>query len=169
MTDEAQTAPQGMPGPGPEHDRFGPFIGTFRAVVELWMGPGEPTVTTGTMVNTLDLGGRYLRQDYKGDPGEGPFPEFEGHGFWGYNTVTHHYESFWIDNASTMMQFELGSVDEGGKVWTMVSELADPRGGTMTKRSVITLLDDDHHTMESFFAKDGEEFKAMEMRYARAE
>ena len=38
-----------------------------------------------------------------------------------------------------------------GKEWTMRSELIHPEGGTMSKRTVITLEDDDHHSMESFF------------------
>ncbi len=27
--------------------RLEPFVGTFKAVVKLWMGPGEPMVSTG--------------------------------------------------------------------------------------------------------------------------
>ena len=79
------------------------------------------------------------------------------------------FEGYWIDNASTIMQLETGSVDETGKIWTMTSEMVDPEGGTMSKRSVITLKDDDHHSMESFFTREGQEFKAMEIQYSRSE
>ncbi len=168
MTEEAQAGADAM-SPGPEHDRLKPFLGTFRAEVKLWMGPGDPMVSTGTMTNTMVLDGRYLRQDYMGDPSEGPFPNFEGHGFWGYNGVAKRFEGYWIDNASTMMQFETGSVDESGKVWTMTSEMVDPQGGTMAKRSVITLKDQDHNSIESFFTREGQEFKGMEIQYRRAE
>jgi hypothetical protein len=47
--------------------------------------------------------------------------------------------------------------------------MVDPEGGTMAKRSVITLRDDDHHSIESFFTRQGREFKAMEIQYTRAE
>jgi hypothetical protein len=67
------------------------------------------------------------------------------------------------------MQLETGSVDETGKIWTMTSEMVDPEGGTMSKRSVITLKDDDHHSMESFFTREGQEFKAMEIQYSRTD
>jgi hypothetical protein len=77
-----------MGAPGSEHRRFESFVGTFRAEVKTWMGPGDPMISTGTMKNTLDLGGRFLRQDYVGDPNDGPFPEFAGRGFRGFNTVT---------------------------------------------------------------------------------
>jgi len=158
-----------MAAPVDAHGRLADFVGTFRAEVKMWMGPGEPAVTTGTMVNEVDLGGRFLRQTYTGDDSEGPFPNFEGRGYWGFNKVTGKYEGFWIDNASTVMQFEAGDVDEAGQVWTMVGELPDPRtGGTMTRRTVITVEDGDHHTMEMFFAGDEGENKGMEIRYSRA-
>ena len=168
MTEEAQAGADAM-SPGPEHDRLKPFLGTFRAEVKLWMGPGDPMVSTGTMTNTMVLDGRYLRQDYVGDPNEGPFPKFKGYGFWGYTGMAKRFEGYWIDNASTVMQFETGSVDESGKIWTMTSEMVDPQGGTMAKRSVITLKDQDHNSIESFFTKKGQEFKAMEIQYSRAE
>ncbi len=151
------------------HKKFEPFVGTFKAEVKMWMGPGEPFVSTGVMVNTLDLGGRFLRQIYTGDQTDGPFPNFEGRGFWGFNKATNKYEGFWIDSASTMMQTEVGAVDEAGKVWTMVGEMTDPTRNKMKKRSVITLQDNDHHKMEMFMAgPDGNEAKGMEISYERA-
>lgn len=168
MSEKSQGA-MTIPEPGPEHDRLKPFEGKFRARVRLWMGPGDPVVSTGTMTNSFDLGGRFLRQDYRGDPGEGPFPDFEGRGFWGYNTTTKRYEGFWIDNVSTMMQTEAGDVDDSGKVWTMTGEMPDPQSGEMmNRRSVITLQDSDRHKLEIFFSKAGREFKAMEIDYERA-
>lgn len=152
-----------------EHEKLRPFAGTFRAEVSMWMGPGEPMVTTGTMVNEFDLGGRFLKQTYRGDATDGPFPGFEGRGYWGYNNVAGRFEGFWIDSASTMMQTEAGGVDEAGRVWTMLGELTHPAtGGTVTKRSVITLEDDDHHRMEVYFDTGEGETKSMEMRYTRA-
>ncbi len=167
MGDEG--AAQMMGPPGKQHERLKPFVGTFRAEVKMWMGPGDPMTSTGTMTNTLDLGGRFLRQSYAGDPSPGPFGSFEGRGYWGYNTVSGKYEGFWVDNASTLMQIESGDVDAAGKVWTMTGEMPDPQSGqTITKRSVIKLHDDDHHTLEMFFVKDGHEFRAMEIRYRRS-
>ena len=152
-----------------QHKRFDAFVGTFKAEVKLWMGPGEPHVSTGVMTNSMDLGGRFLRQIYKGDQSDGPFPNFEGRGYWGYNTVTNEYEGFWIDSASTFMQNETGQVDASGKVWTMTGQMTDPQTGQpMQKRSITTLEDRDHHCIEMFFkGPDGNEFKAMEISYSR--
>lgn len=153
-----------------EHEKLKPLEGTFKAEIKMWMGPGDPMVSTGTMVNTLDLGGRYLRQDYKGDPNPGPFPNFEGRGFFGYNTIDKRFEGMWIDNASTMMMTEHGQVDASGKKWEMRGQMTDPGSGQpMRKRSVVTIHDDNSHTMEMFFAVgDGPEIKSMEISYARA-
>lgn len=170
MSDDAQQDFQAMAAPADEHSRLEPFAGTFKAEVKMWMGPGEPMVMTGTMVNTMDLGGRFLRQDYTGDATEGPFPSFEGRGYWGYNKTTGEYEGFWIDTASTMMQTERGGVDESGKVWTMVGTMKDPQtGADLTKRSVITLEDDDHHSMEMYFDTPDGEMKAMAIAYTRVD
>ena len=157
-----------MAAPTEEHGRLKAFVGTFRAQVKLWMGPGDPAVSTGTMTNTMQLGGRFLHQEYRGDPGEGSFPDFQGRGYWGFNKATGKYEGFWIDTASTIMQFESGAVDRGGKRWTMAGEMTGPDGKTLVKRSVITLQDVDHHMLEMYFTHGGEEKKGMEIRYTRA-
>ncbi|MCZ6697550.1 MAG: DUF1579 domain-containing protein [Planctomycetota bacterium] len=172
MTEQSSTAAEctQMGALDDAHKNFEPFVGTFRAEVKMWMGPGEPFVSTGAMTNTFDLGGRFLRQEYKGDKNDGPFPDFEGRGFWGYNTVTKKYEGFWIDTASTFMQHETGDLDASGKAWTMVGECTNPQTGQpMQKRSVITLQDNDHHSMAMYFpGPDGQEVKGMEINYTRA-
>ena len=170
MTTDADQQVAQLANASEAHTKLAPFVGTFRAQVKMWMGPGEPHVTTGTMVNELDLGGRFLRQHYKGDEAEGPFPNFEGRGYWGFNNITQKYEGFWIDTASTMMQTEAGGLDDEGRVWTMVGQIPNPQTGeNMTKKSVITLEDDDHHRMEMYFDTPGGEVKGMEITYARAE
>ena len=154
----------------PHHKLLEPFAGNFKATVRMWMGPGEPHVATGMMQNTLVLGNHFLKQDYQGDASDGPFSGFAGYGFWGYNTTTQKFEGFWIDSASTMMQYETGSVDEAGKVWTMHSQLISPRDKQpMERRTVISWVDKDHHRMESYFTgPDGNETKVMEIEYFRA-
>ena len=170
MSDATKTEHEfSMPQPGPEHARIQPFEGTFNSEVKMWMGPGDPMVSTGTIRNSWDVNGLYLHQEYTGDATEGPFPGFEGKGYWGFNTTTKQYEGFWIDSASTQMQMESGSVDADGKVWEMHSEVLCPQtGAPMKKRSVITLIDDDHNKIEMFFTgPDGNEMKAMEIDYTR--
>ena len=50
----------------------------------------------------------------------------------------------------------------------MIGEMANPQsGGKMTKRSVITVEDEDHHTIEMFFETGDGEAKSMEINYER--
>ena len=155
-------------GPGAEHERLADFIGTWKATVTMWMGPGEPMVSTGKMFNTLDLGGRYLKQDYKGDANDGPFPNFEGRGYMGYNDARGQYEGFWVDNASNQMGIERGDFDPKTNSWDMRSETVMPGVGPMTKRSVITLVSEKEHTLEMYFTgPDGNETKCMHIKYVR--
>ena len=66
------------------------------------------------------------------------------------------------------MQTEAGNVDATGKVWTMTGEMTNPETGTpLSKRSVVTLVDDDHHSMETYFTMPEGECKIMEIKYTR--
>lgn len=154
----------------PQHRQLAAFAGRYKAVVQMWMGPGEPMRMTGVMVNDLDLGGRYLRQTYTGDPFPGHDERFEGRGYWGFNTIDQRFEGFWIDTASTFFQLERGQVDPSGKVWTMIGEMTNPgTGEPMRKRSVITLKDANHHSIEMFFeGPNGSWNKSMQIEYSRA-
>ncbi|GIK15041.1 MAG: hypothetical protein BroJett003_00050 [Planctomycetota bacterium] len=171
MSSEKKTEPMpvdacGMKGPGAEHKTLERFAGTFRAEVRLWFQPGAPpNVSTGTMKNTMVLGGRFLQQEYRDDAGA-----FEGRGFWGYNDVDRRYEGFWIDVMANFFQIEHGQLDAGGSVYTMIGTMTDPQtGGTMRKRSVIRYTNPDEHSVEMFFQHGGRpESKAMEIRYRRA-
>ena len=169
MSEPAMQDFAAMAAPCEHHEALQPFEGEFKATVKMWMGPGDPHVSTGSMRNSFDLGNRYLRQDYQGDAVDGPFPSFEGKGFWGYNKTTEQYEGFWIDTASTAMQMETGQADAAGKEWVMTSNVQCAQTKQpMKKRTVIKLLDHDHHSMECYFTgEDGNEFKAMEIQYER--
>lgn len=167
MTDSEFTPPQ----PGTEHEALKPFEGIFRATVSIYMGETDPMVTHGNMTNRFQLGGFFLQQLFVGDLGPDGVSRFEGHGYWGFNQSTRMYEGFWIDTASSIMQNETGHVDATGMIWTMESSLPNPQsGGTIVKRSIITLVDDNRHTMESLMSIDGQpEARTMFLDYIRVE
>lgn len=157
-----------MPKPGEPHAKLNPFEGTFTADVKIFMGPGETQNSTGKITNSWHVDGLYLHQDYQGDAVDGPYPSFAGRGYWGYNPSKNTYEGFWIDNASSMMQMESGNVDESGMIWEMHSSDTHPTTGKeFTKRTVITLVNNDSHTHESFMNMGEGEFKTMEITYSR--
>lgn len=149
-----------------QHQSLARFEGTWKAEVRLWMDPTkDPNVSTGIMINTMVLGGRFLQEDYKDDSGM-----FEGKGFWGYNTIDNRYEGFWVDSMATFFQLEYGRHDGDSDAYTMVGNMTDPGSGKpMKKRSVIRFLGSDEHVMEMYFQPEGgPEHKAMEIRYRRA-
>lgn len=157
----------------PEHDLLKPFMGTFKATVKMFMGPGEPMVATGTMVNQPELDGRFLRHHYTGDPMPAPDGSsfaFHGRGYWGYNTVDKRFEGLWIDNACTFMLVDQGQTPDNGTTFHMEGRMTNPSSGKpMTRRSVITLVDENTHVMEMFHHPEGgDEHKSMEIRYERA-
>ncbi len=133
------------------------------------MGPGEPHLATGTMVNAWDLKETVLRQDYTGDQSDGPFSNFLGRGYFGYNPATQQYEGFWIDSASSMMQLEYGGVDASGKSWEMLSEFLHPESKQVVKkRSVIAVQSDVSHSMDTYMTFPGQpEMKVMGIRFTR--
>ncbi|HED54235.1 MAG TPA: DUF1579 domain-containing protein [Phycisphaerales bacterium] len=158
-----------MAEPRAEHKQLEKFVGTWRSKVQLWMGPGEPMQSAGTMVNTMDLGGRFLKQVYTGDSENSDFPDFAGRGFVGFNAFTNQYEGFWIDTAGTQMSFESGSFDQASNSWTMTGKVDMGPGNKVAKRSVITIINDNEHTLEMFMdTPDAGETKVMHIHYTRA-
>jgi hypothetical protein len=152
-------------GPGPQHESIARFAGTWRAEVQLWMDPtGDPMVSHGTMTNQMIVGDRFLQQEYHDDAGM-----FEGRGFWGYNDVDKRYEGFWIDSMANFFQLERGQLNESGKVYEMRGSMTNPQTKQeMSKRSVITYLGPDEHTIAMYFGGEQGEHKAMAIHYKRA-
>ena len=124
-----------LPAPGEKHACMKPLEGTFKSEVKMWMGPGEPTVSTGKMINSFHINGLFLHQDYAGDGTEGVFANFLGKGYFGYNSVLGCFEGFWIDISTDQMQLETGQVDESGKKWEMISEVSYPGSGAKIKKT----------------------------------
>ena len=154
-----------QPGtPGVEHERLEQFAGTWKATTRHWMSPdADPQVGTGIMTNTWVLGSRFLRQDYLADGGE-----FEGTGYWGYNTITGEYEGLWIDTMSTGMLTDAGTCNDAGDEWTMRGETVFPAfPKPCKKRTVIKVVDADHHLMEMYMDMGTGENKVMEIEYER--
>lgn len=152
--------------PGAEHERLNQFEGVWTARCSHWMDPaGDPMTSTGVMTNSWILDGRFLHQAYKSD-----CQKFFGTGYFGFNNITGQYEGLWLDSMSTAMMTDVGSCDDSGTTWVMTGASEMPGTGvTFTKRSVITVRDADHHTMEMFYAgPDGNEFRVMEIEYTRA-
>jgi hypothetical protein len=153
--------------PGPGQKKLEPMVGTFDTKVRTWMEPGKPPEdTVGTSVNTWVLGNRYVQTQY-----EGVFlgEAFNGIGYTGYDNVSKKYVSVWMDTASTGMMVGTGSFDATGKVITLKMSVSDPVSGKQgTAEEKVTIVDDDHHTLELWTkGRNGKTFKMMEIQYSR--
>lgn len=151
---------------GPQHALLNEFVGTWDAKVSMFMpGAPEPTVSMGTMENSLIHDGHYLHHEYKGDF-EGQ--AFTGSGQWGYNNMSKRWEGTWLDSFSTAIYFSTGTFDGKKGEWTMSGEYDHPTGYRAKQREVITMQGKDAHKMVTFTTnKAGVEEKTMEIVYTR--
>lgn len=163
QVDDQMAAFAEMAALAPEHRHLEAFIGQWDAEVKMWMGPGDPQVTRGVMVNTPILGGRFIEQKYQGHG-----YDFQGSGLWGYNKSSGKFEGLWIDTCSTMMQTDTGDYDSRTRTFTMLSRMTCPEMGEMTRKSLIKVHGPDRHVMEMYVCAPGApESKCMEITYMR--
>ncbi len=156
--------------PGAPHKALTAMEGKWSAEVKDWMnGPDAPPVESkGTSVNTMVLGGRYLKQEFTSEMMNQPF---SGIGYTGYDNMNKKYIGSWMDNMSTSMMMMEGSMNEKGDVMTMTGKMDDPGTGQRGKeyKAVTTVLSPDKHKYEMFDLSqpDGKQ-KVMEIVYTRA-
>jgi len=160
---------QRLAQPGEAHKRLEPMVGTFRAQTRFWMSPQmPPQESQGTMNTRWVLGGRFLLSEYKDSA---PGSPFEGIGLIGFDNPKQRYVGMWTDSMGTMlMPISEGTADARGKVTTMHRTFDDPMSGQpKPMREVITIASRDEHTYESYVpGPDGKEYKALDVRYTRA-
>ena len=150
--------------PGPMHEKLKSMLGTWKAVVKTWAAPGEPTVTEGTSVNTLILGGRYVSQDFKGSMMGQPF---QGMGLTGYDNRKQEFTSFWVDNSSTAMMTYAGKLNDKGDELVFKGRGEGPHGLPMDYRTVIRIVDENTHVFSMYAPTNGKEALWMEITYTR--
>jgi hypothetical protein len=156
--------------PGPEHKKLAQLVGTFDADVTMQMSPETPPMMSkGKTVNQMIMGGRFLHGDYTGDFGG---REFMGSSIFGYNNYTKKYISGWIDSMSTGIMFAEGDSADDGKTISVKCTFDCPiTNDKKTVREVMTIVDADHYTYESFepgAGADGKDLKTMSIKYTRS-
>lgn len=154
-----------MATPGPNHAWMGFMVGSWDVAAKLWMGPGEPQVSTATMESYWVMGRRYVRSNYIGHMGE---DTFSGEATMGFNNAAERYETSWMDTMSTGISRSLGS-REGDTIEVKGIDVNPAMGGEIPFRTVYTKKSDDQYMMESFWTFPGMgEVKGMELTFTRA-
>jgi len=153
--------------PGKEHLTLQKnMVGEWNATSKFWMAPNtEAMSSSGTARFSSAMGGRFVMQEHSGEiMGE----KFKGLGFFGYNNGAKTFESFWIDNESTLMLTSSGTQQADGSIeWK--GSYTDPMSGAIrTSRSVTRFQADGSMVYEMYDnGTDGTEFKSLEITYTR--
>lgn len=153
--------------PGAEHKGLEGMVGTWDATVKMWMDPSQPpSESTGTSVNTMALGGRYVEQHYDGMVMGQPF---QGVGFTGYDNIKKKYVGMWMDTMSTTPMITWGTMAADMKSSQWEGSMDDPLTGKPVRtESKVTIVSNDHHVFEMFGpGADGKMMKTMQIDYHR--
>ena len=151
--------------------------GNWNYSIKFWMNPdpnAKPEESKGTAVRKSMMDGRYSTLDVTGKM-EMPGPDgkkkemtFKGHGIDGYDNVKKKFVGSWVDNMGTGIMFSEGSYDPATKTFTYTSEVEPMPGMKQQIREVIKVTDNNHHTLEWYENRGGQEVKTMEINYTRA-
>jgi hypothetical protein len=131
------------------------------------MEPGKPPEgSTGTCEQKMLLDGRFLQQEYTS---ESTGETFTGINIIGYNNHTKKYQSVYMDTImGTPMYYFEGTASADGKTITQESSFDDPIRGSVTRRSITRIVDENTLVYEMFnIPKGGKEVKVGEMTVSR--
>jgi hypothetical protein len=152
--------------PGPEHKLFKQMVGKFDAELTTFVDGAPAGKSAASSTNEMIMKGRYLHGDFSGSVMGRPFT---GASLWAFDRAKRKYVSLWIDDMSTAVLIAEGDADASGKVITVSGTERDPLTGQDKKiKSVLTIIDADHHTWEAFETIDGQERRMLSIAYTRA-
>ena len=138
MTPEQQAEMMKAMMPGEHHGHLEVLAGEYTYTMKIWMGPGEPTETTGTSSKTMIMGGRYIQEMHEGSMMGMPFT---GTGWTGYDNVDERYEATWIDNFGTGIYTYHGQWDDEVNGIVMHGSFTDPVTGEKVELKTVTRLE----------------------------
>jgi hypothetical protein len=153
--------------PGAPHQALAAMSGTWEATVKTWMDPSQPPMeSTGVAEFSMELGGRYLLQKFRGTMMGQPY---EGLGHTGYDNVQKKYVSTWLDNMSTGIMMSTGTEDPATKKMTYTGSFWEPMSGREMKvDQALSMAGPDRCIFEMYMpGPDGKMVKNMEITYNR--
>jgi hypothetical protein len=166
QTNDDMKAMMAYSTPGEIHKMLAQSAGSWTGDITMWMQPGAaPTKSMGQSTNEMILGGRYLQSKNTGSFMGTPF---EGVGVMGYDNAKKIFFDSWIDNMGTGMMYLTGIWDAANKSITFTGSMVDPmQGKDVPVKEILRFVDNDHQVMEMYSVINGQDFKAMEIKYTR--
>jgi hypothetical protein len=154
--------------PGEPHRKLDAFVGNWDVETKAWMEPGsEPTTSRGSCTYSWAVGGRFLKQDFKGEAMGMPI---EGIGYTGYDNFEKKYVGIWLDNSTTAIFTLEGTMNKEGTVLTMYGKMDEWMTGEIGKmeKYVFRILGKDKIVFEIHNPALGESTsKVIEMTFTR--
>ncbi|HYD00922.1 MAG TPA: DUF1579 domain-containing protein [Phycisphaerales bacterium] len=154
--------------PGVNHNLLDIFVGTWDVSANFDNGPGQPPETaSGQMVNSWQLDGRWLKQEYNGKMAS--LGSFRGLGYLGYDNLAKRFVATWMDTLSTSCMSSTGSFSEEKATFTLSGDFTGPGGEKYRQKQVMTVLSPDRYTVTMYLTgPDGVEFKTGNLEYTRS-
>jgi Protein of unknown function (DUF1579) len=151
--------------PGPVHKRLDDLAGTWDVALQYTLGDKQHGGKATCEAKWI-LDGRFLQQDYHSRFQGKPFHVLQ---LLGYDNPRKKTIEIMMDNLSTGLLHNEGSMSDDGTVITNRGEGLDPQTNKPYKlRTVTTIVDRDHFTLEWFRTNDaGKEEKVVSMAHTR--
>lgn len=152
--------------PGDVHKMMAAYTGEWKSEIKMWQYPGaEPTISIGSSVYEMILGGRYMQAHHKGDFNG---MEMNGISIEGYDNHTKEVTSVWFDNFGTGTMIGKGKWDDKTKAINYKGKVVDPMSGELVGfREVMYYIDKDNQKLEMFMDTPEGEFQSMEIMFTR--
>jgi len=156
-----------MPKPGPEHMVFKQDEGTWDAVVEMFMAPGAPPMTSkGVETSVVGCGGLCLITDFKGEMGPGQ--PFSGHGTSAWDPAKKKYVGSWTDSMSSGIAMSEATYDAAARTMTGTMEGPDASGKVAKMKSVVEYKGADSRVFTMYMTgPDGKDVLGMRITYTK--
>jgi Protein of unknown function (DUF1579) len=151
--------------PGPIHRRLNELAGIWDVTIQYTLADKKHEGKATCEAKWI-LDGRFLQQEYHSRFQSKPFQVVQ---LLGYDNPRKKTIEIMMDSLSTGVRYNEGSISEDGKVITNLGQGIDHVTGKPYKlRTVTTIVDRDHFTLEWFHAGDGgKEHRVVSMSHAR--
>ncbi len=167
MTQENKAKRAEIPAdePGAVHKQLAPLAGSWDVDITYVINGKEHKGKVRCEAKWI-LDGRFLQQDYTSTLQGKPFYVLQLVGFDNHKKKT---IEIVMNSMSTGVLHSEGSISADGKVITNLGAEVNPATGESTKlRTVTTLIDQDHYTLEWFNpGADGKDVKGVSMTHTR--
>ena len=153
--------------PGRSHRLLGVFVGTWDVVITSRNKPeAPPDISSGASSSSWALGGRFVREDFKGSAAS---ESYQGVCFLGFDTGARLFISVWMDSLNTSVAVARGRFNLDTNTFHFTGTVYDPLLGREreTKTQIKIVSPDQYEVSMLDTSPKGETFTSFQMVYRR--